>query len=55
MGEEVPPVVMFLAELIQFLFLAENFVVQRLLFLGLRRLAKAYHMAMGYKLQITCL
>lgn len=52
---KMSPVVMFLAELIQFPFLTTNFAVQRLLFSGVRRWEKAYHMAMEYKLQVTCL
>ncbi len=43
-------VIWLLPELFQFLFLTTNFAVQRLLFPGLRRHAKAYHMAMKYKL-----
>ena len=39
----------------QFLFLAKNFAVQRLLFSGVRRRAKVYHMGMEYKSQVTCL
>ena len=54
-GEKYRPWATFLPELFQFLFLATNFAVQRLLFPGLRRHAKAYHMAMRYKLQFTCL
>ena len=39
----------------QFLFLAKNFAVQQLLFSGVRRCVKGYHMAMEYKSQDTCL
>ena len=48
-------VIWLLPELFQFLFLTTNFAVQRLLFPGLRRHAKAYHMAMKHKLQVACL
>ena len=47
---KMSPVVMFLAELIQFPFLTTNFAVQLLLFPGVRQRDKAYHMAMKYKL-----